>query len=93
MGRLEYMDSLKGVCILLIVAAHCGVVVPAAAAVYAMPCFFIIGGFFYKDGQGGIKQFLIHKLNRILIPFAFFLSDCLCSVLRIKMVLSQFVGD
>lgn len=72
MNRIEYLDSLKGICILLIVVAHCGVVLPAAAAIYAMPCFFIIGGFFYKDGQGGIKQFLIHKVNRILIPFAFF---------------------
>lgn len=71
--RIVFIDLAKGVCILLVVLNHCGFTkdVPGIAAM-RMPLYFILSGLFYKD-YGGPVSFVMKKLNRILIPFFFFL--------------------
>lgn len=70
--RIEFVDLAKGVCILLVVAMHFGysAETPALKAM-RVPLYIILSGLFDKD-YGGIKQFFGKKINRILIPFCFF---------------------
>ena len=39
-----------------------------------MPLYFILSGLFFKDYAGGIREFLLRKANRILIPYLFFMA-------------------
>lgn len=70
--RIEFIDLAKGVCILLVVAGHCGVPIPIPGFnMMRMPLYFILSGLFFKD-YGGFLQLLVKKINKILIPFLFF---------------------
>ena len=81
-GRIEYIDLAKGICILLVVLDHVSNEGYFSAGDYPlnevfeqmrMPLYFILSGIFYKDYQGGIREFLLRKTNRILIPYLFFI--------------------
>ena len=71
-NRIEFIDLAKGICILLVVVGHVGVniAIPGLESV-RMPLYFILSGLFFKS-YGGVKNFLIKKINKILIPFLFF---------------------
>lgn len=70
--RIDFIDLAKGICILLVILAHCGVSMnyPGLQTIQ-MPLFFILSGFFLKD-YGGFARFIIQKTNRLLLPFLFF---------------------
>ena len=79
--RIEYIDLAKGICILLVVMDHISDRGFFADGNYPMneifeqlrmPLYFVLSGLFFKDYAGGIKQFLLRKTNRIIIPFLFF---------------------
>ena len=52
--RIAYIDLLKGVCIVLIVAIHCNLfseerkVAPALTAMRVVPLFFFLSGLFFR---------------------------------------------
>lgn len=72
-NRIESLDLAKGLCISWVILEHSGVDIPIPTIACAgMPLFFILSGFFYKEGR--MKDFIVNKVNRILIPFiAFYL--------------------
>lgn len=81
--RIEYIDLAKGICIFLVVLNHisqegyfCNGNYPMKDIFdqMRMPLYFILSGLFFKDYKGGIKEFLLRKVNRILIPYIFFFS-------------------
>lgn len=72
-GRIEFVDLAKGVCILMVVAGHCGfhwLTLPGYNTV-RMPLYFVLSGLFFKD-YGGWSGLLVRKTNKILVPFLFF---------------------
>ena len=70
MGRIEFIDLAKGVCIILVVMFHVGIDIPHLDII-RMPLYFIISGLFYKP-YDSITSFCIKKTNKILIPFISF---------------------
>lgn len=86
--RIEFIDLAKGVCIIMVVMGHCGCPLEIPGwTIVRMPLYFILSGLFFKD-YGGWTNFLIKKVNKILIPFLFFLSAGVCGILRYKMACS-----
>ncbi len=74
MGRVRYIDLLKGLFIILMVMRHCDCVFETSLPGFEaalMPMFFALSGLFYKS-YGSINSLVINKVNRILVPFAFF---------------------
>lgn len=80
--RIEYIDLAKGICILLVVIDHISNEGYFSAGDYPlneifeqmrMPLYFILSGLFFKDYAGGIKEFLLRKVNKILVPYLFFI--------------------
>ena len=80
--RIEYIDLAKGICILLVVLDHVSKEGYFSAGNYPlnevfiqtrMPLYFILSGLFFKDYQGGIREFCLRKTNRILVPYLFFI--------------------
>ena len=79
--RIEYIDLAKGICILLVVIDHTYLrhffgnkpyPLYSAFIQMRMPLYFILSGLFFKDYAGGIAEFVLRKVNRILIPDYFF---------------------
>ena len=80
--RIEYIDLAKGICIFLVVLDHIANEGYFSAGDYPlneifeqtrMPLYFILSGLFFKDYEGGIREFLLRKTNRILVPYLFFI--------------------
>ena len=72
--RIEFVDLAKGICILMVVAFHSPRVdidLPGVAAM-RMPLYFILSGLFFKN-YGGMRQLAEKKINKIIIPFLFFI--------------------
>lgn len=72
--RIEFIDLAKGICILLVVLVHhkIGASIPMLTAL-RMPLYFVLSGLFFKEYSGFI-HFLIMKINRLIIPFCFFMG-------------------
>ncbi len=71
MNRIDYLDNIKGVFIILMVMGHCDCYIAhniPGLEITIMPLFFAVSGIFYKN-YGGIKSLAINKINRILVPF------------------------
>lgn len=89
--RIEFIDLAKGVCILLVIADHCGALPPLPGfEVVQMPLFFILSGLFFKE-YGCFANFLIQKINRILIPFLFFYLLGYVAFYLIQMIAPQLL--
>lgn len=72
--RIEYIDLVKGVCIILVILLHFDFTTfnfPNSAAL-RMPLYFFLSGMFFKT-YGGLGPFWIKKLNNLAIPFLFWL--------------------
>lgn len=81
--RIGYIDLAKGICILLVVLDHVANEGYFWAGDYPlnevfdqmrMPLYFILSGLFFKDYPRGIREFLLRKTNKILIPYLFFIT-------------------
>lgn len=71
--RIEFIDLAKGVCILLVVLGHLVPIVNLKLSFIfciRMPLYFCLSGLFFKD-YGGLRNFTIKKVNKILVPFIF----------------------
>ena len=76
--RIEWIDLAKGICIVLVVFHHVTVTtnldfpLSDALSSFRMPLYFILSGLFFKLYEG-FWGFLKRKVNKLLIPFLFFL--------------------
>ena len=79
--RIEYIDLAKGICITLVVCFHLTLFYDTSLPcdnffkAFRMPLYFFLSGCFFKayEGFGG---FVKRKINKLLIPFAFFFLVC-----------------
>lgn len=77
--RLAFIDLMKGICIILIVAGHVDLKLFAALGDHAdrmfqtfrVPMYYFISGIFFKR-YNGFGDFTRKKVNNILVPFVFF---------------------
>lgn len=79
--RITYVDTLKGICILLVVFMHCGLPADSsneivrhindALRTYRMPTYYFLSGIFFKT-YTGLNEFARRKVNNIIIPLIFF---------------------
>lgn len=71
--RYEFVDLMKGICIIMVVALH--VNVPYAASpvlsLFRMPLFFAISGIFFSR-YDSFSTFFKKKTNTLFIPYLFF---------------------
>ena len=73
--RVEYMDLMKGICIVMVVALHCHLV-PANAlgniiTTFMVPSYFFLSGLFFKE-YGGFSDFAVRKIDKLVVPTVFF---------------------
>lgn len=72
--RLEYIDFLKAVGILAVIWGH---IYTRNDAIYQfvysfhVPLFFVLSGVFFKPNQN-LKELLIKRINKLIIPYLFF---------------------
>lgn len=76
--RIGWIDLAKGFCIVLVVLSHVSNFVEVdyplsvQARAFRMPLYFILSGLFFKQYEGFVG-FLKRKVNKLVIPFVFFL--------------------
>lgn len=80
--RIPFIDLTKGVCILLVILFHVGGPINQLdphhmIASFRMPLYFFISGVFFKPYHG-TTEFIIRKINRLIIPFFFFFLIPFC---------------
>ena len=101
-GRVLYIDLAKGICILLVVLDHIADNGYFDGGNYPMndifeqtrmPLYFILSGLFFKDYAGGIREFLLRKANRILIPYLFFMALYRVSAKAVWLLTGTGIGD
>jgi fucose 4-O-acetylase-like acetyltransferase len=74
--RIEFLDLAKGICIILVVLFHMTkyyhVEMPAADffKAFRLPLYFFLSGLFFKT-YSGFSDFVVRKVNKLLIPFVF----------------------
>lgn len=86
MQRIEWIDILKGMGIVLMVWGHTSIPTPVNRWIFSfhMPLFFIASGFLFKGiANVSFHNFLSHKLRTFVIPYLFFLA-CWILYLYIK---------
>ena len=100
--RIEYIDLAKGICILLVVLDHISGSGYFAGGDYPMneifeqtrmPLYFILSGLFFKDYAGGIREFLLRKFNRILVPYLFFMCLYVVAVKAVYLLTGFSLGE
>lgn len=76
-NRIEYIDLMKGICIIMVVLLHCGFFTGKLAAIneylklVRMPLYFFLSGLFFKS-YGSFFSFFLKKINNLVIPYLFF---------------------
>lgn len=75
--RIEWIDTAKGICILLVILHHTSRYIKVGYAceddfmVFRMPLYFLLSGLFFKT-YAGFFDFTIRKTNKLIIPYIFF---------------------
>lgn len=75
--RIEWIDTAKGICILLVVLTHAAnpfvknYPLSEVLITFRMPLYFILSGLFFK-AYNGFGDFFIRKVNKLVIPYSFF---------------------
>lgn len=78
-GRIEFIDLAKGICILLVISFHADLQhviyyspkISGYFGSFRIPLYFILSGLFVSF-TAGWKIFLHKKINKLLVPFCFF---------------------
>lgn len=74
-NRIESFDIAKGIGILLMVMGHTGFgdVFDKLINTFHMPLFFFVSGYFYRpEKTKSFKEYLIHQINVLIIPYLVF---------------------
>ena len=74
--RVEYIDLMKGICIILVIASHSIIPLGNEHISYMfehlrMPLYFFISGLFFKE-YDGFADFTVRKIDKLIIPCLFF---------------------
>ena len=76
--RLQWVDTAKGICILLVILAHTTQNIyynyPHVSDMLSasrMPLYYTIAGFFVKVRNP--REFIVKKINRLIVPYCFFI--------------------
>lgn len=74
--RIEYIDLMKGICIILVVLLHCNIQIPneqidIMLKNVRMPLYFFLSGMFFKE-YSSFFDFVVRKTNKLIIPYIFF---------------------
>lgn len=74
--RIEYIDLMKGICIILVVLLHSGVSIPNESVDtmlrnVRMPLYFFLSGLFFKE-YSSFCDFIVRKTNKLVVPYIFF---------------------
>lgn len=78
MRRIRYVDVMRGISIILIVASHvmtyCDQLNLIYKLIYAfhVPVFFMISGFLANGGTEKLKTFFFKKVKRLVVPYLFY---------------------
>ena len=84
--RINYIDFMKGLCIILIVGYH---ITPEniygnanhMLMSFRVPMYYFLSGFFFKP-YNGFLDFTRRKVNNIIVPLAFFyLTACALAII------------
>ena len=82
--RYAFVDLAKGICIMLVVWHHVASTwglesypFKEAVSLFRMPLYFFLSGLFFKE-YAGFFDFARRKVNKLLIPFAFFFVVLSC---------------
>ena len=82
--RYAFVDLAKGICIMLVVWHHVASTwgletypLKEAVSLFRMPLYFFLSGLFFKE-YAGFLDFARRKVNKLLIPFAFFFVVLCC---------------
>ena len=90
MQRIQYIDTMRGIGIILVILQHCigSVSEPLSRFIQAfhMPLFFFISGLCMKRGKVGGPKLIIRKAKTILVPHI-----TLCIITLVTIVLSDVV--
>lgn len=74
-NRIESIDIAKGIGILLMVMGHTGFggVFDKLINTFHMPLFFFVSGYFYRPHKTkSFKEYLIHQINVLIVPYIVF---------------------
>lgn len=89
--RIEFIDTAKGICILLVVLLHCDLFPKDSyIGLLRMPLYFTLSGLFFKD-YGGILPTIIKKSNKLLVPFFFFYTLSYLTAVIAKAIMGEGV--
>ena len=74
--RIEYIDLMKGICIILIILLHNQIYssnenINDILKNMRIPLYFCLSGLFFKE-YNGFYDFITRKFNKLIIPFIFF---------------------
>lgn len=69
-NRLKYIDTLKGLCILLVLIDHSGFILHPILDYIEVPSFFLLSGFLYKEQS--FFKLLNNKITKLIIPYFLF---------------------
>lgn len=88
--RLDWIDCLKGLGIILVVWGHLNLPRAVEIIIYSfhMPLFFFISGYLFKNGNRSYSDYVRKKLKSILVPYLFFASISLPFGLAINYIIS-----
>jgi fucose 4-O-acetylase-like acetyltransferase len=72
--RIEWLDSLKGLAIILVVWGHLNIPIKAETIIYSfhMPLFFFVSGYLFKQNNRTLKEYVHRKISGLLVPYVFF---------------------
>lgn len=74
--RIEYIDLMKGIAIILIIVVHCHISVPEPLcfmlSYVRIPLFIFISGLFFSTYGDSFKRMLVKKVNKLIVPFISF---------------------
>lgn len=73
--RLKWMDSLKGITIILVVLGHLSPppILKQYIFSFHMPLFFFISGYLFKNERRTNREILKQKFNSLIIPYLWFM--------------------
>lgn len=80
--RIEYIDLMKGICIILIILLHSSVgfhydYINDMLKNMRIPLYFCLSGLFFKE-YNGFCDFVVRKFNKLIIPYIFFRIFPIC---------------
>lgn len=74
--RVEYIDLIKGIAIILVVAGHCSLPLPEHMRNMLqharMPLFVFLSGLFFSTCGDSFKRLLVKKVSKLMVPYVTF---------------------